>query len=444
MKRYAPGFAVIGLLQALFFWSTYGWADPPNAKLNAFDPTCPDLDLNWKEAGDTVVIVSISGGGKRASAYAYGALSELQKIPAISAGHPATLIQAIDFVAGVSGGAVPAAFIKMNRDSPDPLKGFEKFLYDGTEGAIARGVANPGNWWSFGTSSYSRTDLLAEYFDEKLYAKRTFGDLKPWPYLIINATDLSDGQRFNFTPTQFNCIGSDLKKFRLAYAVAASAAYPVFFPTLSLKNFNYPPPGDIHLGRGKGQYIPLIDGGLVDNFATRVYLDLLLNGELIGDPIRDPKGKIRPLARAFVFIRIDASAQLGADFADSDDSPGTRLRLERAFEVASTQQIDDSDTLFTDSIVELVETKWPTAGHCVKFLAMTARLKDTPSDLRAKIKAILGTEAVPTRWTLDEQVIKLLVEAGQRAIRDQKKKTDKFVEWLKANNKESPVCTHKK
>src|SRR5690242_15186066 len=136
-----------------------------------------------------------------------------------------------------------------------------------------------------------------------LYAKTMFGDLlkETWPYLIINATDLSIGQRFNFSPAQFSCIGSDIKNFRLAYAVAASSAYPVFFPSIALKNFNYPPPVDIYPGRGKGPYVPLSDGGLVDNFATRIYLDLLDRGALIGNP----KGTLRPLARAFVFIRID-------------------------------------------------------------------------------------------------------------------------------------------
>ena len=317
-------------------------AATPNAKLENFDSTCPDLHPDWKGSGDVVVVLSISGGGKRASAFAYGALSQLQSVQVkVDDNFKTTLLREVDFISGVSGGSLPAAFYKINRDAHDPLKGFEKFLNDDTEWDLKLRVAKPWNW------SSSWTTILAEYFKETLYGKTTFGDLEAWPHLVINATDLSTGLRFNFTPSQFNCIGSDLSRFPVAYAVAASAAYPVYFPPLVLENFNYPPSPGIRPERRKGHYVQLSDGGLVDNFATRVYLDMLLRQFLVGDP----DGRFRPLARALVVIRIDASGNLGLEYSESPDSPGLRTRLERAFDVSSEQQIRDSQTLLDQQIV---------------------------------------------------------------------------------------------
>jgi len=354
-------------------------------------------------------------------------------IPVRGSSGPGTLLRAINFIAGVSGGAVPAVFYTLNRDSPERLKEFERFLYDRTEGALAWRLVNPRNWWSFATSSYSRTDLLAEYFDRVLFSKQTFGDLSKWPYLVVNATDVALGERFNFTPFQFNCIGSDLSKFPLAYAVAASAAYPVFFPTLALTNFSEKKPGEISPFRKKGRYIPLTDGGLVDNYATAVYLDLLSRGRLIGDPINDPKGIVRPPPRGFVFIQIDASAQLDPKFSDSPDSPNVLKRLERSFDVASTEQVRSSDKMLRQEIVARLED-WKKECHItIPFVYIPARLHEA-ADPNGVLKNI------PTRWTLNDDVINALIQAGRQAIVDQSDLTNKAVSLLETSHPQSLVC----
>src|SRR5262245_48769524 len=72
------------------------------------------------------------------------------------------------------------------------------------------------------------TSVSAEYFGSRLFDDKTFADLQDSelpvkrPYLLIGATDLSTAKLFNFTRTQLNCIGSDLSKFPIGHAVAAS------------------------------------------------------------------------------------------------------------------------------------------------------------------------------------------------------------------------------
>ena len=58
----------------------------------------------------------------------------------------------------------------------------------------------------------------------------TYGQLRtrrPWPRLLVTATDLTTGVPFEFTPEQFALICSDLDSVPLAFAVAASSAVPI-------------------------------------------------------------------------------------------------------------------------------------------------------------------------------------------------------------------------
>ena len=54
--------------------------------------------------------------------------------------------------------------------------------------------------------------------------------------MVINATDMTTGSLFPFIQLQFDLLCADLSNFKIAYAVAASAAYPVVLPALTLTN----------------------------------------------------------------------------------------------------------------------------------------------------------------------------------------------------------------
>ena len=95
----------------------------------------------------------------------------------------------------------------------------------------------------------SRIDLLSDNFDQNLFdagpaQSKTYEDLieivkneEHRPYLVINATDMSTGTLFPFIQLQFDLLCSDLNQVKIADAVAASAAYPVFLSARTLTNY---------------------------------------------------------------------------------------------------------------------------------------------------------------------------------------------------------------
>lgn len=54
---------------------------------------------------------------------------------------------------------------------------------------------------------------------------------------MINATDLSTGNRFALSQNDFDLICSDLAKFPLSVAVTASSAVPVLLSPITLRNY---------------------------------------------------------------------------------------------------------------------------------------------------------------------------------------------------------------
>ena len=98
-------------------------------------------------------------------------------------------------------------------------------------------------WFKLATPSYARIDVLRDYFDEKVFDGRLYEDLlKPdtgpgrRPYIVLNAADMATGSVFSFNQDQFDLLCADLAKLKLADAVSASAAFPIAFTALTLKN----------------------------------------------------------------------------------------------------------------------------------------------------------------------------------------------------------------
>ncbi|MBM4213045.1 MAG: hypothetical protein FJ179_04940 [Gammaproteobacteria bacterium] len=71
---------------------------------------------------DLLFLLSLSGGGMRASTMAYGVLEQLAADPVNRDGHRSRLLDEVDVISAVSGGAVPAAYYVL---FGDPL--FEDF-----------------------------------------------------------------------------------------------------------------------------------------------------------------------------------------------------------------------------------------------------------------------------------------------------------------------------
>lgn len=311
-----------------------------------------------RQAGNSsdklLVVVTFSGGGTRAAAFAYGVLEELAATHIQFDGRDRSLIDEVDVVSGVSGGSFTAAYFGLH--GRDTLGSFDKrFLYRNVESSLKRTIFSPRNWARLYSPNYGRSDLVADWFDRHLFDHATFHDLTAvrGVGVIINATDITRGSTFSFVPDQFSLICSDLGSVPLARAVVASAAVPVLFSPISLRNYagscGYQIPdwmrrttsdGDENIRRlqrarimesyedsSARPYIHLVDGGIADNLGLRAVLDDVL----AAGGIRQTFARQRLEATTQVlFIVVNAQAGLNADWDKEESGPSTTAIIDSA------------------------------------------------------------------------------------------------------------------
>ena len=196
------------------------------------------LALQSGNSDSLAVILSFSGGGIRAAAFAYGVLKEFKSAPVLWNGARTTLFDEVDVVAGVSGGSVAAAYFAAFGD--EIFKSFEPaFLKSDFQGGLLSSVRSPANAYRLSSPWFGRSHLLAERLDETLFRGITYGDLAvrgTRPFLLVTATDLTQGTGFEFSQGQFDLLCSRLDRMPLALAVAASSAVPVVMSPVTLAN----------------------------------------------------------------------------------------------------------------------------------------------------------------------------------------------------------------
>ena len=112
----------------------------------------------------------------------------------------------------------------------------------------------------------SRTTIFRRAMDDELFKGARLNDLKGnKPLLIINAADLRTGSAFYFTARESGSwrLGKLARTdITLAHAVTASAAYPLFLPSLD-EQF----PFNRRDGSRRIERVTLTDGGVYDNLA---------------------------------------------------------------------------------------------------------------------------------------------------------------------------------
>jgi NTE family protein len=250
--------------------------------------------------------LTFSGGGTRAAAFAYGVMQELRDTIITANGTPRPFLQEVDCISSVSGGSFTASYYGLFRDQI--FQDFEsRFLRRNIQGELAGQVLNPVNWFRLMSPYFSRIDLAAELYDATIFASRNYGSLEKGsrPFVIVNATNMALGTRFEFTQDQFDFLGSDLGRYPLARAVAASSAFPILLNPLSLKNHPTPvgfePPLAIRNAledaatnrrrylwaknlvtyndeKAQRPFLHLLDGGLADNIGLRAVADAYTRG----------------------------------------------------------------------------------------------------------------------------------------------------------------------
>jgi predicted acylesterase/phospholipase RssA len=284
------------------------------------EPT--DLPLTPAGKKSPLVMLAISGGGSRASYYAARVMEQLAQVP--NAAGEGSVLDSVRVISGVSAGSLAAAWYCVNFDQRGAPDFFERF-----KNSMALNL----QWRSYGhmavfpplalqllATGVTRTDLLANEIERVLGRPATFSDLRagearphdPAPILITNGTVYNTGQRLVMSnlparrfpapladsrlrvasqgsgmralmelmqPLTFEDFGSDIGSFRVAHAVAASAAYPILLAPFRLKVYpEHVPPTSA--GRVSPQllaspWIHVADGGLVENEGLDALISIL-------------------------------------------------------------------------------------------------------------------------------------------------------------------------
>jgi len=250
------------------------------------------------DASDLIVVLAMSGGGKRSAAFGYGALKGMREVMVDTANGPRSLLGEIGVITGVSGGSFPAAYYGLYHDKA--FGRFETdFLYADTNSSIYGIYLLPWNWTWLVDPGVGTNDFMARVYDRTMFHGATFADLEAngRPLIGIGATDISYGTPFLFTQSTFDEICSDLSAFPVSRAVAASNGFPGLFSPVTLtnhaENCGGRTPGwirrvsqaerhdplsrlgvevkraDRYLDAERTRYVHLSDGGVSDNLALR-------------------------------------------------------------------------------------------------------------------------------------------------------------------------------
>jgi len=250
---------------------------------------------------ELLLILTFSGGGTRAAGFSYGILETLADTEVVIGGQKRRLVDEIDAISSVSGGSFTAAYYGLFGDRI--FEDFEvKFLKNNVQGELFGRMLSPFNWPKLASLFYERSELAADYYDELLFEKKTFGDIlnSKSPLIAINATNIALGAQFTFHGNQFAPICSDLLAFPVSRAVTASSAVPGAFTSVIIENYggscDYQMPGwavraleepygttyryrhaknlETYMNARKFPYIHLLDGGLSDNLGIRLLINI--------------------------------------------------------------------------------------------------------------------------------------------------------------------------
>ncbi len=216
--------------------------------------------------------LALSGGGSRAIAFHRGTVRALGALG---------LIEAVDVVSTVSGGSVfGAGWMSAIADG----KATADFL-DDLLPVIERGFVVPAicslRFLPVILGLRSRTQRLAQVFDEILTRGKKLGELPARPLLCLNTTVLNHGQVGRFSREGFSCLDLGHRDGQggypqvavpvtLGFAAAASAAFPFGLPPVSLQSRTLGVP---LTGALKGhRKIVLTDGGVLENLGVQTLL----------------------------------------------------------------------------------------------------------------------------------------------------------------------------
>jgi predicted acylesterase/phospholipase RssA len=427
------------------------WNQPQNQPLQGENAALVD-PANVGD-GEVYIGLAFSGGGFRATSFAYGMLEEL-RAAGVETGTPNGLLDQVRLVSGVSGGSVMAA--QFGLYGPEGLNGFrEQFLLTDGEKYMVTSALNPLTVVKGVAGGVNGRDTFGRYLDEALFKGATFGDLrrrakvKTW----INATDMANNTPFLFSPETFDALCSDLSKVRLSEAVAASAAFPLAFTPVVLEahqgecdyrepdwltSARYNPEATAAM-RAYGQalesyanpdqvkFVKLLDGGITDNYGTT---GMAVERARAQVPFAPLTAEEAVKLKRMLFLVANAGVEQDYSWTQDIAGPGG---VNLAVSIASSAMAAASRSGY-DSMrgemrfweAELIEWRCAlplsdvrrlrgstTGWDCkdVKIFVGEASFADLPADMKDEMNQ------VPTRLKLPAGDVDLSIEAGRLATR---------------------------
>ncbi|BCP54759.1 lipoprotein [Kaistia sp. 32K] len=455
LKRFGAALRFAGLAAAIV---TSGCSaidsTPINQTSREAGKPSPDAIPDPADDGSTIVALAFSGGGTRAAAFAYGALTELDTL--IIDDHPRerSLVDDVRSVAGTSGGAVMAAYLGYK--GKDEFVDFrERFLEQNAE-AYMRTSPNPANLMTAAVNGGANDrNSFGRWLDEKLFDGQTYAAFeKPdRPLVWITASDIYNNTPFLFTQDTFSALCSDLDQVKIADAVAASAAVPVVFAPVVLNTpekgaCNYQRPAwlqkalasdnpsvrlqayaralDSYQSKDELKYVRLLDGGLTDNLGIG---GLSLERARATTPYAPLSATQAVRIHNFLFIVTDAGVDGQYDWGTSPKSPhlGKILRSVADTTIAAStgHGFDAVDLTLNEwqqhliryrcglSNAEVLRHRGTLVGwNCRDVIVTTEHLtfRDADPSLFRELNSI------PTRLHLDKKQVDLVIEAGRQAV----------------------------
>jgi NTE family protein len=425
--------------------------EPINVPMAA-DAVSSVSEVALPAGGDDLLIgLAFSGGGTRAAAFSYGVLSELDRTVAGSGNPEASLLDRVDFLSGVSGGAVTAAYFGLK--GRRALSDFrERFLLRDAEESLRTPFA-PASVIRAYNGGVNDAQQFPHWLDENLFKGATFRDLGPnhRPQVFINASDVYDRTPFIFNETTFKAICSDLNSYPVASAVAASAAVPLVFAPIVLASYGNACPAKlppwVAAARGESgapptvrelanaiaryrdgsvPYIKLLDGGLVDNYGLSGFTLARLTAETPYGPL-SARNAIR--IRRVLFLVVDAGRGPSGDWAQSADGPTAPEIVRAAADTAIDSGARSSLTAFEQTMTEWRNklVSWRCGLPPAERLKHGAPAQWDCHDLKFFVgrinfeqlgaKRLADLNAIPTRFTLSREAVDTLVTAGGDALR---------------------------
>jgi NTE family protein len=411
-----------------------------NEPLSASTP--PNMGAPSDFMRENSIVLSFSGGGLRAAAFAHGILTALERAKTADG----DLLDDVASISSASGGSLTAAYFGVY--GREGLARFRsEVLLPGFESGMRLSL-NPVNLMRMLGGGLNAHEDFGDRLDQRVFRGATFADIfrRQRPDIRIHATDLYHRVPFPFLPPLFEIMCSDLSRYSVGEAVAASMAVPVLFAPVVVRTYPEsckPLPAEFaSIGSRAGasrafsgiakavtayrdpavRFIKLADGGLTDNFAVST---LIMSRLAYGTPYAPLTERDAVKIRRLLLIVVDASQGPNGDWTHQEAGPsGVDLALSATDAAVDAAARHAADALgsriqgWQEAVIafrcglspaEVIRLGGPAQWNCadVKFSLGYVSVDELESPLRERI------EAIPTRLTLKAEQVDAAIEGGR-------------------------------